>query len=218
MKNYLAMLCNHPLFSDVSEPRLENVLKELDASKQDYKEDEILLHTGDITNRFGIVLFGNIQILKEDFFGNVTLLAGLAEQDIFAEAFAAAGVPLTVAVQAENDVGVLWLNATRLFQAEGKEQSELWKIGQHFMHIFAEKNLFLTQRIEHLSRRSLREKVLSFLSGQAAEGGSRRFTIPFDRQGLADYLAADRSALSAVLGKLRDEGIITFHKNEFTLL
>ena len=82
---------------------------------------------------------------------------------------------------------------------------------------FAQKNIFLTGRIEHLSKRTLREKVLSYLSEQAHLCGTRSFVIPLDRQGLADYLAADRSALSAVLSKLRDEGILDFRKNDFTL-
>ena len=69
----------------------------------------------------------------------------------------------------------------------------------------------------HLSRRTLREKVLSYLGEQAAKQGSREFDIPFDRQKLADYLAADRSALSAVLGKLLREGVLTFRKHHFIL-
>ena len=91
------------------------------------------------------------------------------------------------------------------------------RLVENMMHILAEKNLFLANRVSHLSRRTLREKVLSYLGEQAAKQGSREFDIPFDRQKLADYLAADRSALSAVLGKLQREGVLTFRKHHFIL-
>lgn len=92
------------------------------------------------------------------------------------------------------------------------------KVIINLTRLLARKNIFLTGRIEHLSRRTLREKVRSFLSEQAALAGSREFTISLNRQEMADYLASDRSALSAVLCRMRDEGIIAFHKNRFALL
>ena len=87
----------------------------------------------------------------------------------------------------------------------------------NLVQILARRNIFLTGRIEHLSKRTLREKVLSYLSEQAMMKGCDTFCIPFNRQEFADYLAADRSALSAVLGKLRQEGVLEFQKNRFTL-
>lgn len=136
--------------------------------------------------------------------------------EIFAEAFAAAGETSLVTVEAARDTEVLWIHFERMMRSgAGKAQQTLV---ENMMQILAKKNLFLAGRVSHLSRRTLREKVLSYLAGQAARQGSRSFDIPFDRQGLADYLAADRSALSAVLGKLKKEGVLTFRKNHFTLL
>ena len=83
--------------------------------------------------------------------------------------------------------------------------------------VVADKNLMLNRRLGHLSKRSTREKLLSYLSEQATLHDSADFYIPFDRQKLADYLAADRSALSAVLGKLQREGVLTFRKHHFIL-
>ena len=88
---------------------------------------------------------------------------------------------------------------------------------KNMVKILANKNIFLNARIGHLSKRTLKEKVLSYLTGQARQHNSRSFTIPFNRQKMADYLAADRSALSAVLGKLKNEGILDFEKNRFTI-
>ena len=76
----------------------------------------------------------------------------------------------------------------------------------------------LTGKMRHMARPTTREKLLSYLSAQAARAGGPEFDIPLDRQQLADYLAVDRSAMSAVLGKLRDEGVLEFRKNHFRLL
>lgn len=84
--------------------------------------------------------------------------------------------------------------------------------------ILATKNILLNNKIEHISKRTIREKALSFLLSQAQQQGKRNFTIPFNRQELADYLCVDRSALSNELGKLRDEGLIEFNRCDFILL
>lgn len=76
----------------------------------------------------------------------------------------------------------------------------------------------LMQKMEHITKRSTREKLLSYLSTQAFMKKSSSFDIPFNRQELADYLSVDRSAMSAELSRMRDEGMIDFKKNHFTLL
>ena len=91
-----------------------------------------------------------------------------------------------------------------------------WTMG--LLAMLAGRNLTLTRKIGHMARRSIRDKLLSYLSAQAIQAGGPEFDIPLDRQQLADYLAVDRSALSAALGKLRDEGVLTFRKNHFRLL
>jgi len=77
--------------------------------------------------------------------------------------------------------------------------------------------MMLVAKIGHITKRNTREKLLSYLSSQAKIAGSDTFEIPFDRQGLADYLAVERSALSAEMSKMRKEGLIAYHKNHFTL-
>ncbi len=76
----------------------------------------------------------------------------------------------------------------------------------------------MNEKLTHVTQRTLREKLLSYLSDESARAGGPRFDIPLNRQQLADYLSADRSALSSELGKMRDEGVITFEKNHFELL
>lgn len=218
MKKYLELLKNIPLFQNINCDDLSVLLAALNVRKQQYNKDETILHTGEITERFGIVLEGLVQITKEDFQGNRALLAQPEPGELFAEAFVVAKIPLTVTVQADRLTKILWISYKELCAANGSFDFLRAQIKENLTRIFAGKNVFLTGRIEHLSKRTLREKVLSYLSEQAMRAGSPDFSIPLDRQGLADYLAADRSALSAVLCKLRDEGIITFNKNRFSLL
>lgn len=83
--------------------------------------------------------------------------------------------------------------------------------------MLAGKNLLLNRRIGHLARRTTRDKVLSFLTEQARAAKSREFVIPFNRQELADYLCVERSALSAVLSRLRQEGLLAYRRSRFVL-
>jgi CRP-like cAMP-binding protein len=215
---YLDFLQTVPLFSGISADELQALLSETNAQFRSYAVGETILFTGATTERFGILTSGKIQIVKEDFDGNQTLVAQLTPGHIFAEAFACTQKPLTVAVQAETPAEILWMGYTALCLPSGGQSTVRQQVVRRLTESFAAKNLFLQERIGHLAKRSLREKALSYLSEQAVKTGSRSFTIPFDRRQMADYLAADRSALSAVLGKLRKEGVLRFHKNHFTFL
>lgn len=211
------MISKSPLFSGMTDMEIETVFDEIRVMKKEYRKGEILLREGMIPKEFGIVLDGCIHILKEEFSGSTTLVAQGMTGDIFAEAFAAAGEPSVVTVTAARDTEILWIHYGRMMALKGGGRAQEILV-ENMMQILAKKNLFLAGRLSHLSRRTLREKVLSYLSEQSKRQGRKSFVIPFDRQGLADYLAADRSALSAVLGKLEKDGILTFRKNHFTLL
>ena len=134
---------------------------------------------------------------------------GLAgEGEVFAESYALAGEPLEVSVLADGDGEALFLDAGRLTE----------RLSANLLALLAEKNLTLTGKMRHMAKPTTREKLLSYLSAQAARAGGPEFDIPLDRQQLADYLAVDRSAMSAVLGRLREEGVLEFRKNHFRLL
>lgn len=206
-----------PLFASIGKKERESLLACLGAREKRYAKGAPLLSAGETTVHFGLVLSGTLRIVKEDYNGNTILLALVSPGELFAEAFAAGGFPLTVSVLAEEDAAVLWLDYRRLLTPCQNACPFHAVLAGNLLRILGRKNVFLTGRIEHLSKKSLREKVLSYLSEQAVRQGSRHFTIPLNRQALADYLAADRSALSAVLSRLQKEGVLTFRKNEFTL-
>ena len=211
MEQYLEILQKCPLFAGVPEAELPGLLAAAGAQIRRYGTGSVLLQAGETAERFGIVLAGAAQLWKEDYQGNRALLARLEPGESFAEVFACLGTPLTVTAEAAGETAVLWLPYVSIASRGGQ-------LCENLLRSFAAKNLFLTGRIEHLSKRTLRQKALSYLSEQSLRAGSRSFRIPLNRQELADYLAADRSALSAVLSSLREEGVLTFHKNRFTLL
>ncbi len=207
-----------PLFKGVPEYSITPMMGCLRARERFYGKNEYIYHTGDAINEIGIVLSGNIQIINEDAWGSVTILAELTEGMLFGEAFVLGGVEkIPLSVLASEKSTVLFIDKDRTITPCPAACGFHFDIAGNMIKILAQKNIFLTGRAEHLSKRSTKEKVLSYLSSVSVKTGSRTFTIPFDRRQLADYLAVDRSALSSVLGKLRDEGLIDFNKNSFTL-
>ena len=218
MKQDWAILSQTPLFTGIPKEAMETVITDFSAVEKTYRKAEVVLLPGEIPTRFGIVLSGSVQISRVGFEGNTVLLAQLLPGEIFAEAFAFGGLPATVTAETAGAAAILWLKADGVASCAKRGDDPAAKVIINLTRLLARKNIFLTGRIEHLSRRTLREKVLSFLSEQAALAGSREFTMSLNRQEMADYLASDRSALSAVLCRMRDEGIIAFHKNRFALL
>ena len=89
---------------------------------------------------------------------------------------------------------------------------------RNLLGIVAQNNMYLNQKIKYTSRKTTREKLMAYLTDQAKMKGSNDFTIPFNRQELADYLGVDRSALSNELSKMQREGLLQVEKNRFRLL
>lgn len=212
MQEYSNVINKLPLFAGLKAENIADILDKSKARRQRLRQGENIISLGSRVTSIGVLLSGSARVVKDDFWGNSTILAHLESGDIFGEAFACSDCAATVDVYAESDADVLWLPYAELVQAD-----ESGAVSRRLVYMFARKNVFLTDRIEHLSQRSLREKILSYLKQQALEAGSSSFTISLDRAGMADYLAADRSALSAMLGRLKKEGVIDFHKNNFTL-
>lgn len=202
-------LAGHPLFAGAGE--VKGALARLGARAERFAKGARILHAGERCSKMGILLSGSAQIVREDANGDPVTVALVGEGELFAEAFACSGEPLSVSVTAREGAEVLWLDAAPLLS--GQEP----RLCANALRLFARKNVFLNERIRHLSRRSLEEKVLSYLRSVRSAAGRETFSVPFDRQGLADYLGCDRSALSAVLSKLKKRGALDFHKSTFRL-
>ena len=208
-----------PLFRQIPAEELGELLTCMGAFRRRYRRGELILRRGDRVERLGLVLSGAVHVVKEDFWGNRTIV-GLAESgEVFAESYACLSAePLEVSALAAAETEVLFLDAGRAASVCSRGCASHAQLSRNLLSLLAGRNLALTRKMGHMARRTTRDKLLSFLSAQALQAGSSDFDIPLDRQQLADYLAVDRSALSAVLGRLRDEGVLQFHKNHFRLL
>ena len=210
-----AILLHTALFQGISWQELPALLTQLNARRRQYDKGAVILHRGDQTARLGLVLSGTVHMVKEDFWGARTIVGLARPGEVFAESYACLqGAVLEVSVLAAADTEILFLDAAPALDggAGGAQFS------RNLLAMLAGRNLTLTRKIGHMARRSIRDKLLSYLSAQAMQAGGPEFDIPLDRQQLADYLAVDRSALSTALGKLRGEGVLTFRKNHFCLL
>ena len=209
-------LLKNPLFSGIKEDDFQNVLDFLNATERTFSKGESVFHLGTVINQLGIVLEGRVQIESTDFWGNKTILDSLGEGKVFAETYALTKVPLMVDVVATQDTKILLLNTDKLGTAKD-EFSQI--ISKNILAISMKKNLHLSQRIFHTSSKTIRGRLLSYLSSQIPRGTpNAEFDIPYDRQQLADYLEVDRSALSAELSKMKADGLIDYWKNHFKLL
>lgn len=210
------------LFRGISEEDIENMLHELGAKQQHFQKGEIIFRAGDVVQSLGLVLSGSVNIENDDVWGNKSILDNIAPGQVFAETYACVpGEPMMVSVVASEAAGVLFLNVGRGLEQEIGNPSEkrhyYGRLIQNLLIISAQKNLNLSRRIFHTTSKSIRGRLLSYLSYQATRQGSFQFAIPFNRQQLADYLSVDRSAMSNELSKMQKEGLVTVNRNYFIL-
>ena len=168
-------------------------------------------------NFVGIVLCGGVNIINEDIDGNKLLLTEIGPGELFGEVFACAGIfHSTVTIVANGDTKVLCFNYDKIITTCHRSCIFHTKLIENMLKILAQKNLMLNQKIEIISKRSLREKLLCYFNYQCK--GSKTFSIPLNREELASYLCADRSAVSNELSKMQKDGVIMYKKNQFELM
>ena len=205
------------LFRGTTPQETEKMLSCLGAEQRHFSKGEMICRTGDIVTALGMVLTGSVLIENNDLWGNKSILSHVEAGQAFAETYALCGEPLMVDVAAAEPCEILWLDLVPMLQQQNTAASWHPKFLHNLLLLSMQKNLALSQRIRCTTPKSARGRLLTYLSAQAVRAGSTHFSIPFDRQQLADYLNLDRSALSKELGKMRDDGLIRCRKNEFEL-
>jgi len=207
------------LFRGASPSEIEAMLTCLKAEQRAYPRGAIIYHAGDSVSAVGLVLSGSASIENDDIWGNKSILDRVGPGQLFAETYACVpGEPLMTSVVATEPTEVLFLDMSRVLHLCSNACSFHGKLIRNLLTIAAQKNIGLSRRIFHTSSKSIRGRLLSYLSFQAAQHGSRTFEIPFNRQQLADYLSVDRSAMSNELSKMQREGLLQVERNRFTLL
>lgn len=220
MKNInIEILKQTEVFQDMKTADIEAILSCMAANTKKYAKDSFVLNFGDMITSLGIVLSGQVNVIMEDYWGNRNIITMIKEGMTFAESYACAeNVPLRVSVQAAKDTEVLWMDVKKILTVCSSSCAFHNSLIRNLVTLLATKNLIMNNKLTFLTQRSTREKLLAYLYSQSKSRGSNAFSIPFDRQQLADFLSVDRSAMSNELSKLRNEGILEFNKNHFNFL
>jgi len=216
--NYIIEICKSPLLNGISKADAIRLMDCLSAQKKEFERNDYIFRQGQAVSLIGLVISGRVHVVKEDFWGNRSIITQIGPGEIFAEAFSYAKTDTILfnVIAAEKTVLIL-LDAKYIIQTCPKACLFHGRVIENMLAILADKNIRLTQKIDHITKKTTREKLLSFLSEYAIRAGSSSFYIPFNRQEMADYLSVDRSAMSNELSKMRDEGMLKFTKNYFEL-
>lgn len=212
------LLLRSPLLRGIQADELSHMLSCLSAREESFARGEYIFSSGDCTQYAGMVISGAADIIREDFWGNRSILDRVLPGELFGEVYSLTeNEPLAVSVVAADHTEVMFLDMGRVMNPCSHICGFHMRLIANLLSIVSGKNLMLTRKIDHISRRTTRQKLLAYLSFQAQRSGSAEFDIPFNRQQLADYLAVDRSAMSLELGRMKRDGLIECRRNHFTL-
>ena len=218
MEKYFGILSQCPLFDGIEQDDWNDLTGCLNGRTVSVPKGKPVFLEGDPAQFVGVVLSGAVQVVREDYDGNRSVMTVLKSGELFAEVFSCAGLDtMPVSVLALTDSEVLLLDCRRILTSCSNSCRFHNRLMKNFVQGMAQKNLELSRKIRYMSQKTTKEKLMAYLSDQAKQQGSREFVIPHNRQSLADYLGIERSAMSAEIGKLKKAGRIDTHGSWFCL-
>lgn len=202
------------LFKDMEEGEIKSAISHYHGYEKTFENKEVIYRTGDVVDEIGLILEGSANAVAYDYWGNESILGSIKGGEVFAVPYVAIpGAKLQNDVVANKNCKVLFLNIKDMLKA-GRYEGTLM---HNLFMISIKRTLTLHSRMKHISEKTIRGKLISYLSEQSVARGSATFTIPFNREQLAQYLCADRSALSNELSKMQREGMVEYKLNSFAL-
>lgn len=216
--NTLLLLQNSPLFKGINASDIEHLLHCFKVREVVFNKDQIIKDHGDHLTEMGFVLEGMIQLERNDYWGNRTIINHISTGEFFGESYASLPhLQIDITILATTKTKVLFIDMDHLLTPCMKGCRFHSQIIRNLVTIVSSKNIILSQKMSHITKRTTRDKILSYLSLLAQKQQSNTIIIPYNRQELADYLSVDRSALSSELSRMQKDGLLTYHKNTFTL-
>ena len=208
-----------PLFRDIESDNIPAMLNCLGYQIERYRKGTFISLEGEHLQNIGVILEGSVDMIKEDFWGNKTILMRMGQGSIFGETFICGSDSLaTVSFCAASDTTAIFLPFKRVMHTCTNACAFHHRLVENMVQLIADKNLELMRKVEVVTKKTLREKILAYLSQQAQQHGGSYFEIPLGRMELAEYLCADRSALTRELNAMKEEGILDYDRNMFRLL
>lgn len=219
MKEFQSILESCPLFDGIRTEDLAAMMGCIGGKTASVAKGQPVYREGDPATHVGMVLSGAVQLVREDYYGNRSIVAHIGPGELFGETYACAGIAaLPISIVADEDSVVLLMDCRRITTTCSSACAFHNRIIFNLLRLVATKNLVYDQKIQVTSKRTTREKLMAYLLNQAKLQGSNSFAIPYDRQELADYLEVDRSGLSVEISKLRKEKVLESDKCNFKLL
>lgn len=219
MKENLSILKKCILFNNIEENNIIPLLGCINGKVKKYQKGDVIYNEGDNITLISIVLTGKVQMNRYDYNGNRSIVAIIEKSHLFGEAFACSGInKIPVEVEATEESEILFVDTSKILKPCCNACGFHTQMIQNLLRAVSLKNIILNNKIEVTSKRTTREKLLTFLYLKSKEYGSNSFYIPYDRQSLADYLEVERSGLSMEISKLIKEGIIESNKNYFKII
>ncbi len=207
------------LFKGIKEEDLHSLLPCISGQKKSYPKDALIYRAGENISNVGLLLSGSAQIERYDYWGGRSIVAAILPGDIFGESYAASPRgTMSVNVRASQPSSVLFLEVGKVLHMCQSTCQFHASLIDNLVSLLASRNIRLNEKLTYVTQHTLRDKLLVYLSSEALKQGNSYFDIPFNRQQLADFLNADRSALSNELSKMKAEGILDYQKNHFRLL
>ena len=218
MEKYFDLLLGTSLFFGVNREELASLLGCLQAKVQRVERGMPVFLEGDEAGFVGLVLEGAVQIVHDDYYGTRSVLAHAEQGELFAHAYACSNVKtMPVSGYALQDCQIMFLSCRKMLTVCSNACRFHNQIVKNLLQVVAEHNVRMSRKIQFMSQKTTRQKLMAYLLDQAKKAGSPEFTIPFDRQALADYLAVERSAMSAEIGKLQREDVLITKGSHFIL-
>lgn len=206
-----------PLLQNLTEEELASIESIGALRENSFVKNEVIFHAGERIREIGIVESGSVLIESNDLWGNCSILSKILPGQVFAESYALSRTAMMVDAVVTEKTKICFLNVEIVLNEAYATETWQMKLLQNMLAMTSHKNITLSNRIFCTTPKTIRARLATYFAQQQVQAGGLSFDVPFTRQQMADYLNLDRSALSKELGKMRDEGMLTFDKNHFVL-
>lgn len=218
MKKFISILQDCELFKGIEQNGLLALIGCLNGQIKNFAKDEFVFKKGKQTQSSGILISGILQVVEYDYNGNRTIISTIEPLQLFGEAYSFCNQDLPISIEASKESTVLLINSLKIANPCQNSCQIHSTLINNLVKILSKKNIKQNQKIQCLSKRTTKEKLLNYLYSQSQKSNSKEFIIPYDRQQLADYLCVERSAMAYEISKLCKEGIVATKKNYFKFL
>lgn len=216
---YFQDLKKTPIFKETTEFECQAMMFCFKTKFKTFQKNEQIVKQGDLIEDVVLIVKGGAIAENIDLLGNVNIVSELERGDVYGlECAVAQEEVFRDTLVANQKTLVLFMNKHRIINPCFNRCKRHENVVKNIMKLVAESHIKLLDKLTHMSRKTTREKLLSYLIAESKKSRNEYFEIPFNKTELANYLSVDRSAMSTELNKMKEEGIIDFDKKRYRIL